>query len=178
MKTHRLGSQVLALGVAVPALLLLGSPGSSRPEDDLCPELEFLRPFVGAWTGEFEDAAERPKVLRTWTPILGGQAVRETRTVEEAGFEAESLYYYDREAGVVAYLAITNNGYLSRGRIVLDGDVFVQSGEQTRPDASQHSIRVTFRFVAPDKLVNELYNLESGEWRPGHTIIYTVSSGV
>jgi hypothetical protein len=95
------------------------------------------------------------------------------RTVAEAGFEAETLYYFDREAGVVAYVGITNNGYMSRGQIVLDGEVFVQSGQQTRPDASQHPIRVTYRFVTADRLVNRLYNLEGEEWRPGHTIIYT-----
>jgi hypothetical protein len=139
--------------------------------------LEFLRPFIGAWTGEFQDARERPKVLRSWTPTLSGHAIRETRTVPEVGFEAESIFYYDREAGVVSYLGMTNNGYVSRGQIALDGDVFTQSGEQAGPESPAYSIRVTFRFMDYGTLENRLYNLQDGEWRPGHTIIYTADSG-
>jgi Tol biopolymer transport system component len=145
--------------------------------DELSPELEFLRPFLGAWVGEFQDAGERPTVLRTWTPILDGQAIRETRTVPEAEFEAESIYYYDRAAGVVSYLSITDNGYVGRGQIAFDGELFTQSGEQTAPDSSTGSIRVTFRFTDQHTLVNQLYNLVDGEWQSSHTIIYRASGG-
>ena len=177
MKQHRYDLHVFGLGFAVPALLMLGSSGLRSAADDLSPELEFLRPFVGTWTGEFQDATERPAILRSWTPILGGHAIRETRTVAEARFEAESIYYYDREAGVVAYLGMTNNGYVSRGQIAFDGEVFTQSGEQTGPDASAYSIRVTFRFTDEGTLVNQLYNAEDGEWRIGHSVVYTAAGG-
>lgn len=69
MKQHRYDPEVLVLGLAVPVLLLLGLSGSKSAADDLSPELEFLRPFIGAWTGEFQDASERPAVLRSWTPF-------------------------------------------------------------------------------------------------------------
>ncbi len=178
MKQHRYDRHVIGLGLAVPALLLLGLFGSTTAADDLSPELEFLRPFIGTWTGEFQDASERPAILRSWTPILAGHAIRETRTVSEAGFEAESIYYYDREAGVVSYLGMTNNGYVSRGQIAFDGDVFMQSGEQTGPDGSAYSIRVTYTLTEEGTLVNQLYNLQDGEWRIGHSVIYTSISGV
>ncbi|UCC71672.1 MAG: DUF1579 family protein [Gemmatimonadota bacterium] len=178
MKQLRYDPHVLALGLALPALVSLSLSAFRAEADDLCPELEFLRPFVGTWVGEVQDAGERPTILRTWTSVLGGQAIRETRTVAELGFEAESIYYYDRAAGVVSYLGITNNGYVSRGQIVLDGEVFTQSGEQTRPDSSTHSIRVTFRFADEHTLVNQLYNLQDGEWRIGHSVIYTANGGV
>jgi hypothetical protein len=176
MKQHRYGPRVLVLGLAVPVLLLLGLSGSRSAADELSPELEFLRSFIGAWTGEFQDASERPAVLRSWTPILSGHAIRETRTVPEVGFEAQSIFYYDREAGVVSYLGMTNNGYVSQGQIAYDGEVFVQSGEQTGPESPAYAIRVTFRFGDDGTLVNRLYNLQDGEWRAGHTIVYTASS--
>jgi hypothetical protein len=172
MGLHRYGARVLALGLLlVLAPLIVSAFGTE--ESDMSPELEVLRPFVGAWVGEFQDASERPRVLRSWTPILDGQAIREVRTVPEAAFEAESIYYYDRAAGVIAYLGITDNGYVSRGQLTFEGEEFVQSGEQTRPDASTQAIRVTFRFAEDGRLVNRLYNLEDGEWRAGHSIIYT-----
>ena len=109
---------------------------------------------------------------------MGGQAIRETRTVAEAGFEAESIYYYDRGAGVVTYLGMTNNGYVSRGQIAFDGDVFTQAGEQTGPDGPAYSIRVTYTFTEEGTLVNQLYNLQDGERRIGHSVIYSANSGV
>lgn len=186
---RRLLPVLVALGLAAPSreqpnalrarlleVMETVSPSSTAPRNqtgELSPDLESLRPFVGAWIGEFQDAGERPTILRSWTPILDGQAIRETRTVPAAGFEAESIYYYDRAAGVVSYLSITDNGYVSRGVIAFDGELFTQSGEQTRPDGSTHSIRVTFRFIDECTLVNQLYNLEDGEWRIGHSVVYT-----
>jgi len=177
MKQHRREPHVFGLLLALPALLLFSSSGSRSAEDDLIPELEFLRSFVGTWTGEFQESSERPAILRSWTPVLAGHAIRETRTVSEVGFEAESIYYYDREAGVVSYLGMTNNGYVSRGQISLEGDVFTQTGEQTPPNASAYSIRVTYRFTEEGTLINQLYNLEDGEWRIGHSVVYTAAGG-
>jgi hypothetical protein len=172
-KMLRYDPHVLFLALALPALLSLGFAGSATQADELSPELGFLRPFIGTWVGEFQDAGERPTIHRSWTPILGGQAIRETRTVPEVGFEAESIYYYDRAAGVVSYLGITDNGYVSRGQIAFDGELFTQSGAQSRPDGSTGSIRVTFQFTSEGTLVNQLFNLEDGEWRAGHSVIYT-----
>jgi hypothetical protein len=178
MKRLPYDSRILALALAFPALVWLGPSGSGTQADDLCPELELLRPFVGAWIGEFQDAGERPTILRSWTPILDGQAIRETRSVPELGFEAESIYYYDRAAGVVSYLGITDNGYVGRGQIAFEGELFTQSGEQTRPDGSTHSIRVTFQFTDEGTLVNQLFSLQNGEWRIGHSVTYTANGGV
>jgi hypothetical protein len=178
VKKLRYYPHVLFLGLTLPALVSMGLLGLGRKADELSPELEFLRPFVGTWVGEFQDADERPTIHRSWTPILDGQAIRETRTVPEVGFEAESIYYYDRAAGVVSYLGITDNGYVSRGQIAFDGETFTQSGEQTRPDGSTGSIRVPFQFTAEGTLVNQLFNLEDGEWRTGHSVIYTPNGGV
>jgi hypothetical protein len=178
MKQFRRDLHVLSLVLALPALLSLGVSRSASQVDELAPELQFLRPFVGTWVGEFQDASERPTIHRTWTPILSGQAIKETRTVPDVGFEAQSLFYFDRAAGVVSYLGITDNGYVSRGQIASDGEVVTQSGEQIRPDSSTYSIRVTFRFTDEGTMVNQLYNLDDGEWRIGHSVIYTANGGV
>ncbi|UCC84647.1 MAG: hypothetical protein JSW46_06905 [Gemmatimonadota bacterium] len=177
MRKLQYDRHVLFLWLALPALLSLSFSVPGAKTDELIPELEVLRPFVGDWIGEFQDAGERPTVHRSWTPILDGQAIRETRSVPEVGFEAESIYYYDRAAGVVAYLGLTDNGYMSRGRIAFDGGLFTQSGEQTRPDGSTGSIRVTFEFTDEGTLVNQLFNLEGDEWRTGHSVIYTPKGG-
>jgi len=141
-------------------------------EPELQPELELLRPFLGAWSGEFQQSDERPRVLRTFTAILGGFAVRETRSVPELGFEAETVFSYDRESGAVVFLGLTNNGYRTYGQMTLDGEAFVQTGDQTAPDGSRGSIRVTFQVREDGSILNRLFNLEDGEWEPSHQILY------
>ena len=103
------------------------------------------------------------EIHNTWTSVLDGQAVRGIRTIAEgARYEAETLYYYDREAHAVSYLAVTNNGYVSRGQITFDGEAFVQTGAQVAPDSSIRSTRGTYRFRDDGTLVNE----------GGHTIVF------
>lgn len=166
MTRSRRRSHGMALGLA---LLALGASGVSPPgtnNEDLCPELESLRPFLGVWVGKFEGAGaenERMEIHNTWTSVLDGQAVRQTRTIAEgARFEAETIYYYDRQAHVVSYLAVTNNGYVSRGQITFDGEVFMQTGTQVAPDSSISSTRGTYRFRDDGTLVNE----------GGHVIVF------
>jgi hypothetical protein len=77
-------------------------------------------------------------------------------------FEAEVLYYFDRKAGAVSYLSVTNNGYVTRGRITLDEGRFVTEGEQIFPDASVRSTHGTWTFRHDGTLVNE----------GGHTIVF------
>jgi len=164
------------LGLTV--LLLEGTRpvGLNAQEPELRPELELLSPFLGAWTGEFQQSDERPRVLRTFTAILGGHAVRETRSVPERGFEAETLFSYDRKSGAVVFLGITNNGYRTHGQITFDGEAFVQTGDQTAPDGSAGAIRVTFQVLEDGSILNRLFNLEDGEWESSHQILYTRGS--
>lgn len=171
MRPVRHSTVQVLLGLAA----FLGGPGSvplKAQEPALQPELELLRAFLGAWTGEFQQSDERPQVLRTFTAILGGYAVRETRTVPEAGFEAETLFSYHQASGAVVFLGITNNGYRTEGRMTFDGAVFVQTGDQTAPDGSQGAIRVTFQLREDGSILNRLFNLEAGEWQPSHQILY------
>lgn len=176
MKQLRHNPRVFAAGFALLAIVPLYAYVNGS--EDLSPELELLRPLVGRWVGKFDDPNEELRVLRAWTPILGGLAIRETRSVPDAGFEAESIFYYHPEDGVISYLGITNNGYVSQGQVVFDGEVLVQSGEMVWPDSSTHSIRVTFGFTDGDTLVNQLYNFENGEWQPSHRILYTADSDI
>jgi hypothetical protein len=149
--------------LAVAVLAGWNAPVAGIPAPSLSPELEPLRPFLGSWVGRFDDPDETMEVYGTWSEILGGQAIREVRTVPDAdNFEAETLYYFDRETGVVSYLSVTNNGYVTRGRIAFDGSRFVTEGKQVRPDSGVHSTQGTYTFRKDGTLVNA----------GGHTIIF------
>lgn len=153
-------------GFSCLALVVAGgrnAPFAGSPAPDLSPELESLRPFLGSWIGHFDDPNQTAKIFATWTETLGGQAVREVKSVPEiGGFEAEALYYFDRETRAVSYLSVTNNGYVTRGHIRFDGSRFVTEGRQLFPDSSVHSKQGTYTFRDDGTLVNE----------GGHTIIF------
>ena len=163
MKRSLIHRHAWTLGLALLVLSSMSMSGPRGQAEDLISELELLRPFIGTWMGEFRDDAENPEVHTTWTPILDGQAVREAKTVPEAaGFAAEGTYYYDRQAGAISYLSVTNNGYVSRGRMAFDGELFVQTGTQIAPDSTVRSTRGTYRFRDDGTLVNE----------GGHVIVF------
>jgi hypothetical protein len=166
MRRTILGLSALLAVTAFPSLILGQEQGA------LIPELALLRPFLGEWVGEFQNGEERPPVLRSWKPALGGQAVREIRTVPDVDFEAEGLFFFQRAAGTVAHLGITDNGYVTQGFITADGDEIIQTGEQTGPDGTVGQIRVSFRFQEDGTLLNRLFNRVDGDWEPSHVILY------
>ena len=166
---------VLGLGLLVLAAMAVSATGAD--DGDLCPELESLRPFIGSWVGVREEEPDLPWVYRTWTPVLAGHAIRVTRSVPMFDFEAESIFFFDRTSGVLAYVEITNNDYVTRGSIALDGEVFIQSGEQVQPDSTIRWVRTTFEFVGEDTVLDHFSSLEDGRWQAGHSIIYTPYQG-
>lgn len=168
---------ILGIALTLPGLHESRAHASGQEAPQHSDELEILRPFLGEWVGEFQNSEERPRVLRSWALALGGSAIREIRTVPEFGFEAESLFFFEGKAGVVSHLGITNNGYVTRGEIRLDGESFVQTGEQRHPDGTVGHIRVSFRFQEDGTLLNQLYNLVDGEWEPSHVILYSPDGG-
>lgn len=159
-------SVTLTAGLACLASVLPTGPrtlvaGDQAPE--LAAELEPLRPFLGSWIGHFDDPEETMEVFVTWSEALGGQAIREVRTVPDAGaFESETLYYVDRESKTISHLGITSNGYVSRGSITLADGHLVIGGRQVQPDASAREMDGTYTFRDDGTLVNV----------GGHTIVF------
>ena len=161
----RIHTVVLGVSALALPLLLSGAyhEADAAQSNELCEELQFLRGFLGEWTGHFDNADEPLVVHETWTAILNGQAIRKTRSVPAAEqFAVEAMYFYDRTTATVRFVLVTNNGYVNRGTIALDGDVFRQTGNQVGPDSSARSTVGIYRFMGEDTLVEE----------GGHTIIF------
>ena len=125
-------------------------------EPELAPELELLRPFLGSWIGHFDDPEATMDIFSTWSEVLGGQAIREVRTVPDAGaFESETLYYLDRETGTIATFSVANTGYVTRSHITYEDGRFVTVGRQVQPDGSVRDTDGTYTFMDDGTLVNE-----------------------
>jgi len=169
----------LTVGVAALVLTLvpIALHAATTQESALIPELEILRPFLGSWDGALDVDPDHVWQRRSWIPILKGQAIRDTRAVPEADFEAEAIVFFDREEGVVSYIGITDNGYVTRGEITFEGGEFMQMGDQIMPDGVMRTTRTTCRFMDDGTMIERFWSLEDDEWQAGHSIIYMPTLG-
>jgi len=164
--------RVLGLSAVILVVAAIVVSGEPAVQASLCQELELLRLFLGSWNGALEEAPDQIWTKRAWTSILDGQAIRDVRTVPEFGFEAEALIFFDRGASTIAYVGITDNGYVTRGEIRLEGEDFVQTGEQTMPDGTVRATRTIRSFRGDGSMVEHFYSCDAGAWQAGHIIIY------
>ena len=147
----------------------LAMPAAATDQED---PLQFLEPLVGErWVGHFRNMDDGPPLIFQWESILDGQAIRFSRTVPERDFRAESTIYWDEQQLKVAYLSLTNNGYVSHGTVVLEGDRIIVAGDQMGP-AGAKKVRAAFWIDAEGRLNNELHNWENGRWEPAHTTFF------
>ncbi|MFC2078839.1 hypothetical protein ACFLSZ_02555 [Candidatus Bipolaricaulota bacterium] len=161
-------------GCAVLLVAALAAAATDPPE--LAAELEVLRPLLGEWVGEYEGEESSPQILRSWTAILGGQAIHEVRTVAAFAFDAESFFFFDRVTNEVSYIGLTNNGYVTRGSIALEDGALLVLGTQISPDGSETLVRSTLRFADDGTVQDQLFTLQDGTWEAGHSIRYASST--
>lgn len=157
----------------IALMVALVAPGLVQAEESALGErLQILAPLVGErWLGHFRNDPEAPELIFSWEVILDGHGVRGLRLVPERGFVGESTFYWDEKDQAVAYLSLTNNGYVSRGTVFAEGDRIVVAGSQTGPNGTGE-VRAMFWIDQEGRLNNQLHNLEEGEWRPAHATLF------
>ena len=131
---------------------------------NLIPQLKVFEPIVNQdWIGNFDDPEETMDIYENTEVILNGSAIRRTRTVPAAeNFRSETLYYWDPEAKVIAFIQITNNGYLNRGTVTPKDTVLLCEGNRYGPDGSYSKTKSETIFQKDGTYI------EKG----GHTIIF------
>jgi hypothetical protein len=158
---YRIASLLLLVSLAVPA-------AAAEPDE----HLQILAPLVGErWVGHFHNREDGPQLVFHWEVILDGHAVRGLRLVPDRTFRGESTFYWDERQQKVAYLSLTNNGYVSHGTVVLENDRIIVEGNQTGPEGERR-VRATFWIDAEGRLHNQLHNWENGKWEPAHTTLF------
>jgi hypothetical protein len=123
------------VGLFICCAVPLGAPQAEA--QDLNPALRVFEPFLNqAWVGRFDDPEETMETHVTFEVLLRGAAIRQSRSVPAANFNAETLYYWDPEAESIAYIVITDNGYLTQGFITPTDSGFVKAGMQYGPGSA------------------------------------------
>jgi hypothetical protein len=155
------------LGLVV--LAALAAPAAAAELEE---RLQILAPLVGEeWIGRFQNSEEGSRLIFQWEVILDGHAVRGLRLVPDHDFRGESIFYWDDGQQAVAYLSLTNNGYVSQGTVVLEDGRIVVEGDQTGPGVEQR-VRAAFWIDEGGRLNNQLHTWEDGAWRPAHTTLF------
>ena len=141
-------------------------------DTELDPRLEVLEPLVGErWIGHFRNDPEAPGLVFSWEVILDGRSVRGLRLVPDNNFVGESTFYWDEQRQTVAYLSLTNNGYVSHGTAVFENGRIVIAGSQTGPNGTK-DVRAMFWIDEQGRLNNQLHNLENAKWEPAHSTLF------
>jgi hypothetical protein len=123
------------VGLFICCAVPLGAPQAEA--QNLNPALSAFEPFVNQeWVGRFDDPEETMEIHETFEVILGGAAVRQKRSVPAADFHSETLYFWDPQTEAVAYMVLTDNGYLTRGVITPTDSGFVKEGRQYAPGSA------------------------------------------
>jgi hypothetical protein len=158
---------IKTLGLFICCAVPFGAPQAEA--QNLNPELMAFEPFMNQeWVGRFDDPEETMEIHVTFEVILGGAAIRQTRSVPAANFNAETLIFWDPQAEFIAYVGVTDNGYLTRGVITPGDSGLVNEGVQYGPDSDSPRAVRSQRVLHQDGTFVEK-PLGSGG---GHTILF------
>lgn len=155
--------KLIKIGIII--LVALFFCNARADAQNLIRELKAFEQIVDQeWTGRYDNPNETMEIFLNIEAILNGSAIRKTQTIPDAKYSSETLIYWDPEARAIAFIHITNNGYLSRGYITPKNTVLLYEGTRYGPDGS---IR---------KTMSETILQEDGTFidkaKAGHTIIY------
>jgi len=147
-------------------------------EPKLDEKLSVFRPFIGpTWVGSIPGDARMGEIILKWEVILNGFAVRLERKIVNSNHRMETTYYWDESSGKIAFVAISNNGYLTKGYVSGQGEEFVCEGFQQGPDTRRQSRRV-YRIDKEGKLYedDQFRGSDADEWQRTHVSVFVSKS--
>jgi hypothetical protein len=107
---------------------------------------------------------------------LNGFALRLERNILKFDHWLEPTYYWDESSGKIAYLAMSNNGYLTKGYLAGQGEELISEGIQQGP-ASQRKVRRSYRLDKDGKLYedDQFLSSEADGWRRTHVSVFVAN---
>jgi len=148
------------------------APEKQAPKLD--DRLSILKPFIGpTWLGSIPSDSRMGEITLKWEVLLNGFAVKLSRHVLKFDHWLETTYFWDESSGKIAYLAILNNGFVSKGFVAGQGEELVSEGDQGGPDVNR-KVRRTYKLDKDGKLYedDQFRNSDTDEWRRTHVSVF------
>ncbi len=153
-------------------------PGALCPGQDemaLRQELLILKPLVGkTWIGEMKDPSGKKTLhlLMKCEPLHDGKVLKYYQETQELKNRNDGYYYYDPDKKEIAFLILNSNGNLAKGNVKEEGGKILKHGYAIFPDRKLE-FRNTLEVTPDGKLNDKWFSFEDGEWKAGHSAIYT-----
>jgi hypothetical protein len=136
--------------------------------------LSILKPFIGkTWGGSIPNDSRMGEITLKWDVLLNGYAVRLKRNILNSDHWLKTTYYWDESSGKIAYLALSNNGFVIKGYIAGQEAGFISEGDQRGPDVNR-KVRRIYRLDKDGKLYEDdlFRNSDAEEWRRIHVSVF------
>jgi hypothetical protein len=165
---------LLVILILAAAFFAQSTAAPDRQAPRLSEKLSALKPFIGpTWVGSIPNDPRRGEISLKWEVLLNGFAVRLGRNILNSDHWLETTYYWDESSGKVAYLAISNNGFVSKGYVGGQGEELISEGDQRGPDVNR-KVRRIYRLDKDGKLYedDQFRNSKADEWRRTHISVF------
>jgi len=163
----------------ISMILLAGVYGLGRNDAALRKELDILKPLAGkTWICEWIVESRGPSgrqtlhVLRRYEAMHDGKILKIYQECKELNSQTDGYYYYDPGKKEIAFLTLTNNGNFSVGNVKEEGGKILEYGHVIFPD-EKLEFRNTYELTSKGELVDRFFSFEKGEWRAGHSRVWT-----
>ncbi len=124
------------------------------------------------WVGHYVDSEDSHYVHKVkFEYILNGQAVKETKIVDELQFEMETYYYYDWDKEQISFLSLLNKEMHSIGKVVIDGSIFTLEGTNFF-SSGRTEFKKKYEITKLGKFYDHFYRKKEDSWIRGHLIEY------
>jgi hypothetical protein len=150
---------------------LLAAPLLRAEDLSLDEKLQPLKPFLGMWRGEFNRSTPENPMVDISKCALNGKAVRITHSINQGFYGGESLVFWDKKEGVVAFRYFTTADFRTEGTIKIDGKKLT-THEKVIGEGGAEEVRATFELRDQETMVVKSEMLRNGSWQPAHEIRY------
>lgn len=164
-------------GIFILSVILISSIQLfAQDEIVLREELSILKPFVGkTWVSKEKHISEERMLNFTLKlePMHGGKIIRIYGECKELNNQTDGYYYYDSDKKKIAFLSLTSNGNFAIGNVKEEDGKILRYGYTIFPDRKLE-FRNTLEFTPDGKFIDKYFRYEDGEWKPGHSRVYTI----
>ena len=139
-------------------------------------ELEILKPLVGkTWVSEDKHPNGQLvlHLLRQLEPMHNGVILKYYGECKELNNQTDGYYYYDADKKEIAFIQLTSNGNVSVGNVKEEDGNILMYGFTIFPQ-SKLEFRNVYKITPDGELTDEWFRFEDGEWKAGHSRVWTV----